>query len=274
MKKKAFYNGKIVDEENIMISPRDIGFLRGYGVFDVMITENRKPFLLKEHFERLKNSAKELKIELPFDVARYRNIVEKMVKINAFRKSVIRTVITGGVSADAFSPGKITSLIMIEKSKPLPKKIYETGAKLITLDYQRECPLAKITNYVEAIKNQPLKKKKKAIEILYIKEGKVLEASTSNFFIVKNRSLITAGEGVLSGITRNLVIKLAAGKYPVEKRDIKISELWNAEEAFITASNKKIVPIVQIDGRKIGKGNVGDVAKVMMKTFEMYSRSY
>jgi len=274
MNKKSFFNGKIINEDQIKISPRDIGFLRGYGVFDVMVTENRKPFLIKEHFSRLESSAKKLGLKLTFGFTDYEKIVIRLIKLNNYKKAIIRTVITGGVSADAFSPGKVTGLIMLEKFKPLPRKIYTDGAKVITLEFQRECPLAKITNYVEAIKNQPLKKKKKAIEILYTKNGKVLEASTSNFFIVKNGDLITPWDGVLSGTTRNLIIKLAAGKYPVEKREIKISELWNAEEAFITATNKNIVPIVIVDGRKIGKGNVGDITKVLIKTLDMYCRNY
>jgi branched-chain amino acid aminotransferase len=274
MKKKAYFNGRIIDEELVKISPRDIGFLRGYGVFDVMVTENRKPFLIKEHFVRLSGSAKELKLALPFDFKTFEKIANQLVNINNFNKSIIRTVITGGVSPDAFSPGKITSLIMLEKFKPLPKRVYEKGAKIITIEFQRECPLAKITNYVEAIKNQPLKKKKKAIELLYVKNGKILEFSTSNIFIVKKGILTTPLNNVLSGTTRNQVIKLAAGKYPVEKRDVKITELWNSDEVFLTATNKNIVPIVQVDGRIIGNGKVGDITKVMMKTFDLYCKSY
>lgn len=184
--KYCYFNGKITTLDKVSVSPYDIGMLRGYGVFDVMCTQNGKPFLLKEHFRRLKNSAGELKIKLPFSQEDYEKILEKLLKLNGFEKSTIRTVITGGISGNAFSySGRPTCYILIEKFQELPKVVFEKGVSVITLEFERHIPRAKMTNYVESIRNQGLKNRKKALEIVYLKNGEALEASTSNFLFSK-----------------------------------------------------------------------------------------
>ena len=272
---KAYFNGKIVSAKSIKINPYDIGILRGYGVFDVMCTQNNKPFLIKEHFDRLKNSAAALKLKLPFSEKKYQVIVGKLIKNGNFKKSIIRTILTGGVSANAFSKGRPTCYILIEKFLELPKRIYDEGAAVITHEFERHLPRAKVTNYVEAIRNQEIKEKNKALEIIYIKNGIALEASTSNFFIVdKKGKLITSKEGILLGTTRNLIVKLAVNKFKVEERSILENELRGAKEVFLTATNKDVVPVVKIDGDKVGNGKVGEKTKVLMNLFNNFVNNY
>jgi len=277
MKNKCYFNGKITTIDKVKINPYDIGMLRGFAVFDVMCTQNKKAFLLDEHWKRFQNSAKELGIKIPIGKNEYQVIVEKLLKLNNFKKSTIRTVLSGGLSSNGFSyeAGKETFMIMIEKFISLPVKIYKNGASVITLDYNRDFPKAKITNYVAAIKNQNKKMKAKALEIIYTKNGKALEASTSNFFIVKNGKIITTKDGVLLGITRNLVVKLARkNKFMIEEREISEKELFSADEVFLTATNKDVAPVVKIDGRKIGKGNVGKITSQLIKEFEKFTLEY
>lgn len=274
MKNHCYFNGRITTIEKIKISPYDIGLLRGYGVFDVMMGLGEKPFLLREHFARLKNSARELKLKLPFTEKEYNEILKKLLRLHKYQRSTIRTILTGGISADAFSIGQPTVYILIEKFQDYSREIYTRGAGLITLEHARHCPQAKITNYMEAIRNQDAKKKKKALEILFIKNGKVLEASTSNVFMVKDGKIITTKEGILLGITRKLVIKLAKKKFAVEEKEIKFSELNQADEVFLTATNKFIVPIVKIDKRKVGNGQPGEVTKILMQELDEFVRKY
>jgi branched-chain amino acid aminotransferase len=272
MKQACYFNGRITTINKINISPYDIGMLRGYGVFDVMAAFNSKPFLLKEHFKRLQNSARELKLKVPFSQNEYEKILDKLIKLNGFKEATIRTIITGGISADAFSIGKLTAYILVEKFHDYPREIYQKGAKLISLEHERFCPHAKITNYVEAIRNQELKKKNKALEILFVKNGKVLEASTSNIFIVKNGKIITTKEKILLGITRNLVIKLAKKEFELEERELSYHEVIKADEVFLTATNKHIVPIVKIDQHKIGNGKPGVVTSEVNKLYEEFRK--
>jgi len=272
---KCYFNGKICDLKDVRISPYDIGLLRGYGVFDVMCTANGKPFLFDEHFARLKKFAKEIKLELPFSREEFGRILNKLLKANGFKKSTIRTVLTGGPSSNAYVPdGKPTCFILIEKFAPLPKEAYEKGMGVVTLGFGRQFPEIKITNYLEAIRNQDIKNKKGAAEITYIQDGKVLENSTSNIFIFKGDILVTAKDGILRGATRNLVVKLAKKRFKVEEREVSEKEFREAREVFMTGSNKDVVPVVKIDGKKVGDGKVGKNTKAIMELFREYYEKY
>ncbi len=270
----SYFNGTIVPLKNVSVDPYDLGFLRGYGVFDFMRTANGKPFLIREHFIRLECSAKSLGLKLPFGESEYEKIIDRLLKLNGFKESTVRTVVTGGISSDAFSIGKETILVLVEKFKPLPRAVYRKGAKVITLDYRRLNPRVKVTNYIEAIRNQSRKRKAGALEIIYVHKGKVFESSTSNVFIVKKKQVITPKEGVLFGITRYAVMKLAKKNgLGIAERSVSEKELYSADEVFLTATNKGVVPVISVDGEKIGNGKPGEVTKLLMKLLDDFMRA-
>ncbi|MCK5416085.1 aminotransferase class IV [Candidatus Parcubacteria bacterium] len=272
----CYFNNQITTLDKIKISPYDIGILRGYGVFDVMCTQNQKAFLMDEHWKRFQDSADTLDLQIPISFEEYKKVIKELIVKNGFQKSTIRTILTGGKSSNAFTPeGNETFYILIEKAIDLPQEIYKQGASVITLNYKRTLPHAKITNYIMAIKHQKEKEKNNALEIIYTKNNQALEATTSNFFNVKNENVITTNKEILHGVTKNLVIKLAKkNKISVEEKDITIDELFNADEVFLTASNKNIVPIVEIDNKKIQDGKVGKTTKKLMKLFSNFAEKY
>jgi branched-chain amino acid aminotransferase len=276
MPKIIFQNGQYLPLKKARILPYDLGFLRGYGVFDFMVTANGKPFMPDDHWKRLELSAKELGLFIPVKKEDYHKIMSKLLKLNKGKEYVIRTVLSGGLSPDGFTPsGKETFLILIEKRKRLPSNLYEKGASIITLEHQRDCPQAKINNYVVAIKNEREKKKRGALEILYTSKGKISEATTSNIFMVEKGKIITPKDKILFGITRKVVIKIALKYgYHVAERDVSLKEFLKADEAFLTASNKGIVPVVKVNGRKIGNGKVGKHTKVLMEEFAKFINKY
>lgn len=254
--KYCYFNGKIVLEKTAKIDLSDVGLLRGYSVFDVMRVYSGESFLLSGHFNRLKNSAKELHLRLPINETEFVLVIKKLLKKNNVKDVNVRSFLTG---SGVF-------FIRFEEVVPLPKKFYKNGAKVITLDYSRYLPHAKTSNYISSLRESRRMKKEKAMEILYTYNKKVLECSTSNFFIVKNKVLITPNHGVLGGMTRHFVSKLAKENgFKVKERDLKVTELKTADEAFLTATNKEIVPIVMVDSLKIGNGQVGESTKVLMK---------
>jgi branched-subunit amino acid aminotransferase/4-amino-4-deoxychorismate lyase len=162
---------------------------------------------------------------------------------------------------------KPTFFILAEEQKPLPKDLYEKGAKLMTEEYVRLIPEVKTTNYITAVRLQPKRKKEKAVDILFVKNGKVSECSTSNIFAFFGNTLVTPKSDVLMGITRKIVIGLAKKDFKIEERDITISEMAKASEIFISVSYKDIMPIVKIDDKIIGGGVVGKNTKVLMNKF-------
>jgi len=273
----CYFNGKIVSANESLIHPDDLGVLRGYGVFDVMKTVNRKIFLFDEHFKRLNDSADYLGVKLPAKKSEIEEAIKKLISKNKIKQASIRIVLTGGRSADAmhFDSNTPTFYILVSEFKPLEEGLYKKGVKLAMVEHSRDVAEIKTTNYVEAVKAiNKLQKKEKFFEILYVSNGLMLEASTSNFFAFVGGKIIAPKDNILKGITRNLVIKLAKKEFEVEERELKMDELNLVAETFITATNKDIVPVVQIDGKKIGDGKPGEKTKRLMEIFADFVRNY
>lgn len=271
----CYVNGKIIPEKDAFLSVRDIGVLRGYAVFDVMRTYGKTPFLLHEHFARLERSAAALGLRVPFSEKKFAHVIRELCEKNGCTNAMIRTVITGGETKDGmhFRRNAQSVFIITAPIHALSKNTYEQGVVLETLEHHRELPHAKTTNYITAITWHNAPRIKPVFDALYVWKGKVLEATTSNFFIVKGDTLITSKRDVLHGITRNTVIALARKTIRVAERDIAVRELKTADEAFLTATNKAIVPVVMIDGKKIGSGKPGKRTKALMSAFAEYIKN-
>lgn len=262
----CYLNGKILPATNAKISVNDIGILRGYGVFDILRTYNGRPFQLKDHLKRFARSAKILNLVIPLSDRQLEDVIKKLIAKNGLKESRVRIVLTGGESMTGmdFNPKTPTLFILVEKFSALPAGWYKNGAKLITVEHQRNLPEAKIINYQTGIKNLPELKKRNAAELLYVHQGKILEGMGSNFFLIRGNTLITPEKNILKGTTRNLVLKLAKNKFRIHKREIKIGELKTADECFVTSITKGILPIVKIDKQIIAGGKVGPKTKQLM----------
>jgi len=276
MKKYCYLNGKIISENEAKISLKDIAILRGYGVFEFLRTYNSKPFLLKEHFTRLRKSAKNLNLQLPISQKELFKQIKKLLLKNKFKESAIKLVLTGGQIIDSggmeYDKNSPTFFILVDKLQELPKSFYQKGVKLITYEHLREIPGAKTINYITVIKLQNLCKRKKAFDILYTQNGFLLETTTSNFFIFKKDKLLTPKKNILIGLTRNFVIKLAEDKFEVEEKDIALKELEKAEEAFLTSTTKEILPVVKIGNKIVGNGRVGKKTRYLMDLFQRHTK--
>jgi len=273
--KYCYFNDQVIREEELKIDPYDLGFLRGYAVFDFMTTVNHKPFLLEDHYQRLTNSAKTLNLEVPVNQDDYRIIVEELLEKNGIFPVTVRTILTGGVSPDGLSLGsQPTFLVLIKQLVSFDDRLYQKGAKVITVDYTRYLPSIKTTHYIEAVRYQIAKRQAEAVEVVYIKDGQVFEASTSNIFLVKNKKIITPDQGILGGITRKLVLGLIKDRFEVEERPVELEELLKADEVFLTASGKNVMPVVKIDDRQIGTGQVGEMTKKIMGLYQDYCLDY
>lgn len=275
MKKYCYVGGKVTTLDKASVAVNDIGLLRGYGVFDFLRTYNGKPFHLKDHFARFKKSAQIIGLKVPVTEVQVSGIISELLKKNKCVDASIRLVLTGGITHDGMSHSQPNFYVLMEDLYLPPVDVYKKGAKLITREYQRVFPGAKNTNYLMAVRLQKEKNKQKAVEILYVSNGRVLEASTSNVFLIKGQKLVTPKEDILPGITRKLVIKFAKQLgFDVEAREVSVKELLAAPEVFITATNKKIIPIVKIDDHQIGNGQIGEQTKKLSEKLLDYYRNY
>ena len=273
----CYFNGVFLPADEIAIDPRDLGFLRGYVVFDVMPVENGKPFLWERHYERLCQSAAALNLRVPTSKEEFKNILDRLIMENMHSALSLRTVLSGGPSESGFVPeeGRETLLVLAEAAHPYPVEIYEQGVKVMMLEYERPIPQVKLANHAIAIRDLPRRREAGAFETVYMNNGQVSEAAQSNLFIVKDGILITTWDNVLWGVTQMLTLELADGLgIAAEKRAISLQELLSADEVFVTGSSKRIVPVVRIDDTVIGTGRVGDVTKELMHLFDDFVKKY
>jgi len=274
----CYFNGKIIDFNKVSISPNDLGFLRGYGVFDAMRTFGKKPFLLEEHWNRLVNSAEKLNISILISKEEFSDIIDTLLDKNNLEDVSIKTVLTGGISDNGITMnGEPTLLITVDDINVFipSQEFFKKGAKVITLDFKRFLPKVKTLNYIAAIKEQERKDETGAQEIIYVNDGIVLEGATSNVFIVKDNKIITSIDDILMGTTRNFAVELAKkNDLKIEERTVKVEELFSADEIFITGSYKWILPITNVDEKTIGLGKIGEITKKIMSLADDFVKKY
>lgn len=254
-----YVDGKFVPADRAMIPVDDLALVRGIGVFDLMRTYHGKPFFLIEHVDRLLVSARSIGLELPWSHEEICRMALETLSRNDLEEANIRIIITGGSSDDFMSPaGKPRLLVLVTPLPELPAQWYRRGIKVITRKIRRINPGAKSINYLSAAMALRHAQAQGAVEVLSLDDDdNVLEGTTSNVFAFLHDRLVTPDRGILSGITRKVVLEIAAGHFSIELRDLPRRELLKAQEVFITGTNIGLVPVVDIDGTRIGKGSPG-----------------
>ncbi len=272
-----YINGEFVPEDKAVLSVKDITVLRGFGVFDFLITYNKRPFRLEKHVARLENSASHIGLKLNHTNAEICDIVRQSIEKNPQHDEYnIRIVYTGGISPDGVTPqGNGELMVMVTGRHKLPDWWYTKGAKVITVDMERFIPEAKSTNYLSAVFAQQKALSQDAIEAIYKdRENRLLEGTTTNIFCFKDGKLITPPADILPGVTRGAVLEQLENKYDIVLDYIPYSDLADMDEVFITASNKEIVPIVQVDDITIADGKPGKNTLDLMADWKKYTTAY
>ena len=282
---KVYLNGKFVDAQAAKVSVFDHGLLYGDGVFEGIRSYNGLVFKLREHIERLFESAHTIMLRIPKTREALVDIVKQTLRTNRLRDAYIRLVVTRGEGDLGLDPRKCvqpTLFVIADKIELYPKKLYAEGLALITVATQRNLPEAlnpqiKSLNYLNNILA-----KIEAITagyeeaIMLSASGYVTECTGENLFIVKGRALLTppAYIGVLRGITRQTVMELGRTlRLQVSEQLLTRHDLFNAEECFLTGTAAEIVPVVKIDGRAIGGGTPGAVTKKLQTAFRQLTKT-
>lgn len=270
-----FINGSYVKEEDAKISVLDLSILRGFGIFDYLRTYQGRPFHLRDHLQRFQYSAKQLGLNLPYPLEQIATIINTVLELNGYEESSLKIIATGGVSPDQFTPQNPATLIVF--AYPLtayPAHFYTDGIKVATTQLNRSLPFCKTTQYVPGIVALQKGRLQNAQEALYLNaKGEILEATTSNFFGVKNKKLYTCiSEEVLAGITREVVLNIAKDRFEICLEPIPANQIDTLDEAFLTASNKEVLPVTAIDENQVGDGQVGPVTKEIMRLFRTYTQ--
>lgn len=280
----AYVNGRYLRKDEASISIYDHGFLYGDGVYEAIRAYDGIVFKLREHVDRLYESAKSLKIEMPLAKEELGRVVVEVLKKNQLKNGYVRIVVSRGAGKMGVDPRncpKPTLVVMAEPREPLfGEKVKGISAIVSSLRRTPSWaldPRIKTLNYLNNILA-----KIEAIEagveeaIMLNEQGYVAETSTENIFVVKNGAIATPhpSMGVLKGITRDVVIRIAKELgYPLEERSITVHELYNADEIFVTGTAAEVVPVIKVSGRVIGDGRIGPVFPKIAGKFRELARS-
>ncbi len=215
---------------------------------------------LKTHLQRLYLPASVLKLHPPVYERELRKRIAKFVQENLPGESRVRLILT---------KDKGQLFIGVQPFEPLAESIYAHGVEVITTNISRHDPRIKDSGFITASAEQRKLLSNDVFEILLTKNGKILEGMTSNFYAVKGRTVITASRGILLGVTRNALLKVARGQgMSIEYRAPRLNEKFN--EAFITSSSRGVVPVVSMDGKPVGQGSAGKWTKILSKAYQAY----
>jgi branched-chain amino acid aminotransferase len=268
-----YVDGKFVPADQAVIPVDDLAIWRGIGVFDLLRTLSGRPLFLKEHVERLENSAREINLNLPWSQEQICRIVLDTLARNTVDEANIRIIVTGGSSPDFMTPaGKPRLIVLVTPLPKSPQAWYDKGVKVITMRIERRIPGAKSIDYLPASMALRRAHAQGAVEVIYLdRNDHALEGTTSNLFVFYGDVLVTPGKGILSGITRKAVLEVAKQLYKIEIRQLSKDDLLKAEEVFITGTNKGLVPVVQVDDVVIGKGSPGFRTQAMMAALKEHN---
>jgi len=250
----------------------DLAIVRGFGVFDFLRTYRRVPFKLHDHVLRLYNSAEQIGLEMPWSMGEVEEIVRETNDRNGYDDAAIRIVMTGGPSPDFLMPGQQPSLaVMVEPVALPPVRQYTEGVGVTTTRIARILPTVKSLNYLGAILAVNEALKAGAVEAIYrTPDEHVTEGTRSNLFIFRGGKLFTPASDILPGITRQVVLEIAAEEYAVVQTALSYADLLAADEVFMTSTTKEIVPVVKVDGQVVGGGRPGEYTQDMMERFKAY----
>lgn len=261
----AFVNHEIIPEKEASIHVGDLAVQRGYGVFDFFKTSDGHTFFLNDYLDRFYASAEYMRLPVALSREELTAVIKKLTELNHFRQSGTKVILTGGYSEDGYHPATPNLIITQHPLALPPVELVNKGVQIITHDYVRDIPSVKTINYTMGIWLTERVKKEGAYDVLYCKDNVVSEFPRSNFFVVtKDKTVATAAKNVLHGITRKNVLQLAEKYFNASVDDITLDDVYNADEAFITSTTKRVLPVIAVNGRKIGTGKPGEVSMQLL----------
>lgn len=258
----CYLNGTFQPLEQAAISPMDRGFLFGDGVYEVIPVYSRRPFRLDEHLGRLQRSLDAIRLPNPYSPAQWHAVVSRLVaEFDADDCSLLLQVTRGpmAVRNHAF-PTTITPTVfcLAENLHTPPVTLREQGISAIsTADIRWLRCHVKATSLLANCLLRQMAIDAGCAETILFRDGILSEGAASNIFVVKDGVLLAPQQNhlMLTGITYDVVLELAAKHgLPTEVRDISDAEVRDADELWMTSSTKEVLPIVELDGQKVGAG--------------------
>jgi branched-chain amino acid aminotransferase len=283
MQDKVYLNGKIIPSEKALISVSDHGFLYGYGLFETMRAYNGKLFLLDRHVKRLHEAAKVIGLEHKIKDIDLVRACNETVAANKLKEARVRLTVTNGDSVVlpwVDKMGEPTVVVTAVSYTSFPEEKYNTGFKvgMASVRRMKQSPFSamKSINYLLNVVTRVEAAEKGLDEaILLNDEGHIAEGGGCNVFFIEGEKLITpsADSGIIPGVTREVVIELAAGLgIDVREGPVGIGAIKRCSEAFLTNAIIEIMPVTQVRDNEgnsvtINNGEPGKVTRHLMEAY-------
>ncbi|MFO0787945.1 MAG: branched-chain-amino-acid transaminase [Pirellulales bacterium] len=284
MSRQIYISGKFVPQAEAKISVFDHGLLYGDGVFEGLRAYHGKVFRLREHIQRLYESAKAIWLQIPLSQDEMCDAVNESVRLNKIDDGYIRLVVTRGAGTLGLDPNRCSNpqvIIIADAISLYPKELYEKGLEIVTVSVQRMHPAAlnpriKSLNYLNNILAKIEGLQAGCIEALMLNhKGEVAECTGDNIFLVRQGILWTPplDAGILEGVTRDAVIEVAI-QAGIEVREVPLTkhDVYIADECFLTGTAAEVIPVVKVDSRPIGTAKPGPITRNLEERFKQLTR--
>ena len=285
MSRIIFMNDRLVPEEQAVVSVFDHGLLYGDGVFEGLRSYSGKVFRIDAHLDRLYDSARAICLTIPLAKEAVAKAVNDTLAANGLADGYVRLVVTRGAGSLGLDPNKTKHpqvIVIADTISLYPREFYEQGLRIVTAATQRThsaalSPRIKSLNSLNNLMATLEGLQAGCVEALMLNhKGEVAECTGDNVFIVRGGRLLTPppDAGILEGITRNAVLDLArAAGIDCREATLVRHDLYTADECFLTGTAAEVIPVVEIDGRRIGSGVPGPVTKRLTDDFHTLVRS-
>lgn len=272
----VFADNRFVPLKKAAVPITDLAVQRGTGLFETLRTYNKIPLALEERLRRLRKSAKFLDLKFGFAQNFIRKKIFEGIKKFQASEVLIKIIVTGGDSHALIPEGSARLYILFLPFVPWPRRFYQKGIKIATTRLSRMLTEIKSLSYLPAVVAYEQALNRGFDEAVFVNEkNNILEGTTFNFALIKNKKLITPKTGMLEGVTMDIVLKVAPFcALNTVRRAISYAELKKADEAFITSATREVIPVVKVDQTRIGSGRPGPYTKQLLTSYRNYARSF
>ena len=275
----VYLNGRYLPLEEATVSVLDRGFIYGDGVYELIPVYRRQPYRMAQHLARLQHSLDGIRLANPYSDPEWSRIVAELVARQPFDDQGVYFQVTRGVAKRDHTFPKDVPATVFMMSNPLatpPRESVESGVACVTAVDERwlHCDI-KSTSLLGNVLMRQFAADRDAVETLMFRDGFLTEASASNILVVKGGVVLAPPKDnrILPGITYGAIYDLARqGGIPFEMRPVRESEVWTADELWLTSSTKEVLAITTLDGKPVGNpahaGRPGPVFRKMHALFQ------
>ena len=267
----VYLNGDYMPMEEARISPMDRGFLFGDGIYEVVPSYGGKLVGFAPHMERMQDGLDAIEIQLRVDHEQWRSIADELIARNGGGNLGIYFHVSRGADTQrhhAYPEGITPTLYAFAfdiPPAPVADKSAVTAYTVTTAEDLRwkRCNIKSTALLGNVMHYQQSYARGHSETLLYNQQGELTEAAACNVYVIKHGIVATPllDHQKLPGITRQMLLEILRrdGSIAIQERVVKLDELTDADEVWISSSSKDIAPVIEIDGRPVGDGRVGDL---------------